>query len=116
MAVGVTLTLCSCPVSGPVSTASFGSSQQSGFGAAEIDSGSSIQEIRFFFLLLLLLFFLCHSHIATQDLSHVHDLHHSSQQRWILNPPSRARDQTRILMDTCWIPTGTPMQEINLVQ
>ena len=27
------------------------------------------------------------------------DLHHSSQQRWILNPLSEARDQTRILMD-----------------
>ena len=36
----------------------------------------------------------------TQDLSPVCDLHHSSQQRWILNPLSEARDGTRILMDT----------------
>ena len=27
------------------------------------------------------------------------ELHHSSQQPWILNPLSKARDQTRILMD-----------------
>ena len=27
-------------------------------------------------------------------------LHHSSQQRWILNPLSKARDQTHVLMDT----------------
>ena len=37
---------------------------------------------------------------ATQDPSHVCDLHHSSQQRWILNPLSGARDQTPNLMDT----------------
>ena len=37
--------------------------------------------------------------MATQDLSHIFDLHHSSQQCWILNPLSEARDQTRILMD-----------------
>ena len=29
----------------------------------------------------------------------VSDLHHSSWQHWILNPPSRARDETCILMD-----------------
>ena len=29
---------------------------------------------------------------ATPDPSHVHDLHNSSQQRWILNPRSEARD------------------------
>ena len=29
--------------------------------------------------------------------------YHSSQQRWILNPLSRARDQIHILMDTSWI-------------
>ena len=29
---------------------------------------------------------------ATQDLSHICDLHHSSQQRRILNPLSKARD------------------------
>ena len=37
---------------------------------------------------------------AMQDLSHICDLHHSSWQRWILNPLSEARDQTRILRDT----------------
>ena len=34
---------------------------------------------------------------ATPDLSHIGDLHHSSQQHWILNPLREARDQT--LMD-----------------
>ena len=49
---------------------------------------------------------------AMPDLSHNCDLHHISQQRWILNPLSEARDRTRVLMDTgqirfCWarIPT-----------
>ena len=37
---------------------------------------------------------------ATQDLSQVCDLHHSSRQQWIINPLSGDRDQTRILMDT----------------
>ena len=36
---------------------------------------------------------------ATQDLSPVCDLHHSSRQCQILNPLSEARDQTFILMD-----------------
>ena len=40
---------------------------------------------------------------ATWDLSHVCNLNLSSQQRQILNPLSKARDQTRILMDTSWI-------------
>ena len=40
---------------------------------------------------------------ATQDPSHICDLHHSSQQHWILNPLSKARDQTCILMDTSQI-------------
>ena len=31
------------------------------------------------------------------------DLHHSSQQHQVFNPLSKARDQTRILMDTCQI-------------
>ena len=34
---------------------------------------------------------------ATQDWSRVCDLHHNSQQHWILNPLSEARDQTRAL-------------------
>ena len=50
---------------------------------------------------------------ATQDPSPFCDLHHSSQQRWILNPLSEAKDQTRNLMVLSWIPfhcatTGTP--------
>ena len=37
---------------------------------------------------------------ATPDPSHVCDLHHSSQQRRILNPLSKVRDRTRILTET----------------
>ena len=37
---------------------------------------------------------------ATWDPSHVCNLHHSSQQRWILNPMNEARDQTCVIMDT----------------
>ena len=37
--------------------------------------------------------------IAMQDPSRVCDLHHSTQQRWILNPLSKARDRTRVLVD-----------------
>ena len=40
---------------------------------------------------------------ATWDPRHVCDLHHSSWQCWIPNPPSEARDQTHILMDTSWV-------------
>ena len=40
---------------------------------------------------------------AKEDLSHVCDLHHSSRQHQILNPRSKARDQTLFLMDTSWI-------------
>ena len=36
---------------------------------------------------------------ATGDPSHICDLCHSSQQHRILNPLSKARDRTRILMD-----------------
>ena len=47
------------------------------------------------------------------DLSRVFDLHHSSWQCWILNPLSKARDQTRKLMVPSQIcfrcaTTGTP--------
>ena len=49
----------------------------------------------------------------TRDSSLICDLHHSSLQRQILNPPSEARDRTHVLMDTsqvhfCRAPTGTP--------
>ena len=37
---------------------------------------------------------------ATEDLSSVCDLHHSSRQDHILNPLSKARDRTPILVDT----------------
>ena len=39
---------------------------------------------------------------AMQDPSHICDLHHSSQQFLIPNPPSEARDGTHILMDSSW--------------
>ena len=49
---------------------------------------------------------------AMHDLSHICDLHCSSQQHWILNSLSKARDWTCILMDTsqvryCWATMGT---------
>ena len=37
---------------------------------------------------------------AMPDPSRACDLHHSSRQCWILNPLSRARDRTHVLMDT----------------
>ena len=40
---------------------------------------------------------------ATQDLSSICDLYHSSEQCRILNPLSRVRDQTRILKDASQI-------------
>ena len=50
---------------------------------------------------------------AMPDLSCFCKLHHSSWQRWILNPLIKARDQTRNLMVPSWIHfccamTGTP--------
>ena len=49
---------------------------------------------------------------ATKDLSRIFDLHHSSWQRWILNPLIEVRDQTRNPMfpsGICfhWTTTGT---------
>ena len=38
--------------------------------------------------------------IAIWDPSHICDLHHSSGPCSVLNPLSRARDRTRMLMDT----------------
>ena len=55
----------------------------------------------------------CTTATAMQDPSRVCDLHHSSWPRWILNPLSKARDQTCVLMVTsqihfCWATMGTP--------
>ena len=52
---------------------------------------------------------------ATPDLSCVCDLRHSSQQRQILSPLNKARDQTRNLMVPSWscfrcAMTGTPLR------
>ena len=41
----------------------------------------------------------CAAAPAMRDLSHICDLHHSSQKHQILNPLSKVRDQTHILMD-----------------
>ena len=40
---------------------------------------------------------------ATPDPSHICSLHHSSWQRWILNPLNETRNQAHILRDTGWI-------------
>ena len=40
---------------------------------------------------------------ATWDLSHIFDQCHSSQQRGLLNPVSKARDRTQALMDTRFV-------------
>ena len=55
---------------------------------------------------------------AMPDLSHVCDVHHSSQQCRILNPSSKARDQTCNLMVPSWIcfcgaTSGTPCLILN---
>ena len=49
---------------------------------------------------------------ATPDPSCVFNLHHSSQQCWILNPPIRARDRTNILMDTSLFVSAKPPWEL----
>ena len=53
---------------------------------------------------------LCHSHSST-TLSHICDLHCSSQQRWVLNPLTWVRDRTPVLMDTSQIVTTEPQWE-----
>ena len=57
---------------------------------------------------------------ATLDLSHICDLHCSLWQCWILNPLTKARDRTCVLMDTsqicfCWATTGTPQTKFSNV-
>ena len=42
----------------------------------------------------------CTTVTAMRDLSCICNLHHNSQQCWILNPLIEARDQTHVLMDT----------------
>ena len=44
-----------------------------------------------------------HHSTATPGPSYIFDLHHSSGQRWILNPLSEARDRTCSLIDTSQI-------------
>ena len=39
-------------------------------------------------------------------------LHHSSQEHWILNPLSKARDQTRVLMVPIQALTAAPRREL----
>ena len=51
-------------------------------------------------------------HQWCQDPSRVCNLHHSSWQYWILNPLSRARDRTRILVDTSWFCYTEPQWEL----
>ena len=40
---------------------------------------------------------------ATPDPSHICNLHHSSRQCQVLKPLGKARDRTRVLMDTSWV-------------
>ena len=40
---------------------------------------------------------------AAPDLRHIFNLYHSLWQHQILNSLSKARDQTCILMDSCWV-------------
>ena len=54
---------------------------------------------------------------ATQDQSHVCNLHHCSWQRQIFNPLSKARDWTCVLMGASqihfhWAKTGTPWKKL----
>ena len=55
---------------------------------------------------------------ATSDPSRICNLHHNSQQHWILNPLREAKDQTYNLMVPNWIgaTTGTVPQQELLIQ
>ena len=50
--------------------------------------------------------------IATRDPSHVCNLQHCSRQHRILNPVSKARDWTRVLMNTSWFIIPELQQEL----
>ena len=57
----------------------------------------------------------CTTATAMQDPTCVCDLHHSSRQHKILNPLSKARDRTCVLMDTSqihfhWATSETPLK------
>ena len=57
---------------------------------------------------------LCHSHSYTRSEPHLWLTMQLTQQRWILNPLSRAGSRTWVLMDTsrvcdCWAMTGIPL-------
>ena len=54
--------------------------------------------------------------IAMWDPSHICILHHSSWQRWILSPPSKARDWTHNLMAPRWIHFAAPYQELQKIK
>ena len=45
----------------------------------------------------------CATATATPDLSHIFNLYSSLRQSLLLNPLGKARDPTRILMDTSWV-------------
>ena len=47
---------------------------------------------------------LAYSHSNAGSKPHLRDLHHSSEQHQIFNPQSEARDRTRNLMVSSWIP------------
>ena len=51
---------------------------------------------------------------AMRDPSRVCDLHHSSWRRQIPDPPSEARDQTCVLVDTSWICFRCATRELQL--
>ena len=52
---------------------------------------------------------------AMQGLSCVCDLHHSSQQCWVLNPLSEARDPTHVLMILVRFITTEPRWECHIL-
>ena len=53
--------------------------------------------------------------IATPDPCHICNLHHSSQQRRIPNPPSKARDRTCVLMNLVRFVSAEPRWELRIL-